>query len=757
MKNVLRRSAQALASRRSVGLLLLAILLLIRVWDPRPLEELRLRSFDFFQTTSPRDSAVRPVVIVDIDENSLSAFGQWPWPRTILADLLTRLYEWQAAAIAFDVIFPEPDRSSLNEAVKHFRDLDDDTRGRLLHLPSNDEVFAQAIGRGNVVLGQAGINAFHPRSLEKPPETAFATVGPDPSPYLIAFPYILRNLPKLEQAAVGHGLISIRTERDGMVRRVPIVMQAEDKIVPALTLDLLRVATGSSTIMIRTDESGIQSVAVPGLELPTDRNGRIWVYFGPHDKARFVSAKDVVEGNVAPEIFAGKLVLVGTSAIGLLDVKTTPVLSAMPGVEVHAQLLEAALTNSLLVAPSYAIVVEMIGALIGGVVLALLAPAASVLMLFASAALAAAAFVAASWILFSRYQMLFDATFPLIATLSVYMSMVLMGYFREQLDRRRIRSAFAQYLSPTLVEQLANSPQRLVLGGEERVITVLFSDVRGFTTIAETYKDNPHGLTTLMNRFLTPLTNAIMARNGTIDKYMGDAVMAFWNAPLDDPAHESDACHAALDMLERVDALNQEREREASTSGTRFVPIKIGIGINTGRCTVGNMGSDLRFQYTVMGDSVNLASRLEGQTKAYGLPILIGSRTAAAVAEQFALLEIDSIRVKGKTEAEVIYAIVGRADVAASPEFRSLQDHWAMLRVCYRKQDWTGALKMIDLCRCECERLGLVGLIDAYADPRVGRCIHGRDKVAAVLRDAGSRWSRSGALRRPNRLPCVVA
>jgi len=716
MKNVLRRSAQALASRRSVGLLLLAILLLIRVWDPRPLEELRLRSFDFFQTTSPRDSAVRPVVIVDIDESSLSAFGQWPWPRTILADLLTRLYEWQAAAIAFDVIFPEPDRSSLNEAVKHFRDLDDDTRGRLLHLPSNDEVFAQAIGRGNVVLGQAGINAFHPRSLEKPPETAFATVGPDPSPYLIAFPYILRNLPKLEQAAVGHGLISIRTERDGMVRRVPIVMQAEDKIVPALTLDLLRVATGSSTIMIRTDESGIQSVAVPGLELPTDRNGRIWVYFGPHDKARFVSAKDVVEGNVAPEIFAGKLVLVGTSAIGLLDVKTTPVLSAMPGVEVHAQLLEAALTNSLLVAPSYAIVVEMIGALIGGVVLALLAPAASVLMLFASAALAAGAFVAASWILFSRYQMLFDATFPLIATLSVYMSMVLMGYFREQLDRRRIRSAFAQYLSPTLVEQLANSPQRLVLGGEERVITVLFSDVRGFTTIAETYKDNPHGLTTLMNRFLTPLTNAIMARNGTIDKYMGDAVMAFWNAPLDDPAHESDACHAALDMLERVDALNQEREREASTSGTRFVPIKIGIGINTGRCTVGNMGSDLRFQYTVMGDSVNLASRLEGQTKAYGLPILIGSRTAAAVAEQFALLEIDSIRVKGKTEAEVIYAIVGRADVAASPEFRSLQDHWAMLRVCYRKQDWTGALKMIDLCHCECERLGLVGLIDAYAD-----------------------------------------
>ena len=716
MKNVLLRSAQALASRRSLGLLLLALLLLIRVWDPRPLEELRLRSFDFFQSTSPRDSTVRPVVIVDIDEASLSAFGQWPWPRTILADLLTRLYEWQAAAIAFDVIFPEPDRSSLNEAVKHFRDLDDDTRGRLLHLPSNDDLFAQAIGRGKVVLGQAGTNAVNPRSLEHPPATAVATVGPDAGTHLIAFPHILRNLPKLEQAAAGRGLISIRTERDGMVRRVPIVMQAEDEIVPALTLELLRVATGSSTILIRTDQAGIRSVAVPGLELPTDQNGRIWVYFGRHDKARYVSAKDVLEGNVAPETFAGKLVLVGTSAIGLLDVKTTPVLSAMPGVEVHAQLLEAALTNSLLVAPSYAIVVEMIAALIGGVALALLAPATSVLMLFASAALAAAAFVAASWILYSRYQMLFDATFPLIATLSVYMSMVLMGYFREQLDRRRIRSAFAQYLSPTLVEQLANSPQRLVLGGEERVITVLFSDVRGFTTIAETYKDNPHGLTTLMNRFLTPLTNVIMARNGTIDKYMGDAVMAFWNAPLDDPAHERDACHAALDMLERVDRLNQEREREAYTSGVRFVPIKIGIGINTGRCTVGNMGSDLRFQYTVMGDSVNLASRLEGQTKAYGLSILIGSRTAAAVADEFALLEIDSIRVKGKTEAEVIYAIVGRADVAESPEFKSLQEHWGMLLVCYRKQDWSGALKMIEVCRRDGERFDLAGLVDAYAD-----------------------------------------
>ena len=323
----------------------------------------------------------------------------------------------------------------------------------------------------------------------------------------------------------------------------------------------------------------------------------------------------------------------------------------MPGVEVHAQVLEAALTGSLLSAPSYAVAVEMLAALLAGIMIALLAPVASALTLFATAALTVAAFIAASWILFSRYQMLFDATFPVLATLAVYVTLVLIGYFREQVDRRRIRSAFAQYLSPSLVEQLASSPQKLVLGGEQRNMTVLFSDVRGFTTISETYKNDPQGLTTLMNRFLTPVTNAIVARNGTIDKYMGDAVMAFWNAPLDDPAHQRNACHAALDVLARVTELNRVREQEASTNGHRFVPIKMGIGINSGTCAVGNMGSDLRFQYTVMGDSVNLASRLEGQTKGYGLSIIIGAATAAAAAPEFALLEIELAAGEGQDRA----------------------------------------------------------------------------------------------------------
>ena len=240
MYKLLMILARAIATRRAFGLLLVAFLILLRVWDPRPVEELRLRSFDLYQHAKPRTSTERPVVIVDIDEASVAAFGQWPWPRTLLADLLTRLYEMECVAVGFDVVFAEPDRTSPAEAAKYFRNLDEGTRELLSHLPSNDEIFAKAIGQGRVVLGQSGTNSMNTRWPGQRPETGFATMGADPKPFLVGFPYLLRNLPELEQAAAGRGLFSILPERDGIVRRVPIVMTAEDKIVPALTLDILR-------------------------------------------------------------------------------------------------------------------------------------------------------------------------------------------------------------------------------------------------------------------------------------------------------------------------------------------------------------------------------------------------------------------------------------------------------------------------------------------------------------------------------------
>ena len=397
----------------------------------------------------------------------------------------------------------------------------------------------------------------------------------------------------------------------------------------------------------------------------------------------------MLEGRVAPERIARKLVLIGTSAVGLLDLKTTPIDPVMPGVEVHAQVLESALTRVVLSQPNYGIVVELCAAIVLGVLVIAFAPLFGPISLVAVGALFASLLVGTSWYFYWQHRLLIDFTYPLLSTTAIYLTLIFSSFVREQAQRRQIRSAFSQYLSPALVE-------KLVLGGEEREMTVMFSDVRGFTTISESYKHDPQGLTALMNRFLTPLTNAILARKGTIDKYMGDAIMAFWNAPLDDKEHQLNACEAAVDMLERIDALNKQREIEAQEGGHTYIPLNVGVGLNTGVCVVGNMGSDLRFDYSVLGDSVNLASRLEGQSKEYGFPVIVGSKTALAVKDKFAILELDFIMVKGKKEPEVIYAIAGREDTAHSGRFQRLRNLTIEMLACYRSRDWEGALEAIE-------------------------------------------------------------
>ena len=684
-------------SARALCVVLLLALLFFRVTDPLPLEELRLRTFDIFQVIKPRVAKLRPAVIVDIDEASLRKLGQWPWPRTRVADLITSLTKLGAAAIAFDVVFSEPDRLSPALAADLYRDLDEETRNKLRALPSNDQVMAEAIKQsGRVVLGETGLPTVQPLSDAQPLPVGVAAVGGDPKSFIPSFDGLLQNVPTLESAAAGRGLFTVLPERDGIVRRVPMVMQAQGKVMPSLSFETLRVATGNSTILVRMNADGIKGVALPGFEMPTDRNGQLWVHFAPHDQARYVSAVDVLEGRIPADRFSRRLVIIGTSAAGLLDLKTTPNNPAMPGVEIHAQVLESILSNSMLSQPWYAVALELAAALLLGVTIIVLAPILGpmVLLLFGVAFIAL--LVGSSWYLFTEQQLLIDFTFPLLSSLLIYLTLVFTNFVKEQAQRRQIRSAFGQYLSPTLVEQLAQSPEKLVLGGEARDMTIMFSDVRGFTTISEIYKDDPQGLTALMNSFLTPLTNAIIDRKGTIDKYMGDAIMAFWNAPLYDPTHELNACEAALDMLERVERLNREREAAAKASGTLFIPINIGVGINTGRCVVGNMGSDLRFDYSVLGDSVNLASRLEGQCKSYGLPIIIGSRTANAAKDRFALLELDFIAVKGKKEPEVVYSIVGRDDLANSGRFQRWRELNMNMLSRYRSRDWAGALAAVE-------------------------------------------------------------
>jgi adenylate cyclase len=699
---------------RLVCLALLIGAAALRIADFAPIEELRVRTFDTFQRIDPRVKTARPVTIVDIDEKSLAKFGQWPWPRTRIADMIVNLTQLGAVVIAFDVVFAEPDRLNPDAAAETMRYLDEATRSKLRALPSNDQIFADAARRSRVVLGETGLAQVMTELDSTLPVTGFAMLGEDPEPFMFDFPGLLRNVHVLEVAAAGRGLITINPERDGIIRRVPMMLRAQGTTMPSLSFEILRVLSSSPTILIKSDRAGIKSVGVRGLELPTNRNGQLWVHYAHNDPSIYVSAADVLDGSVAPDKIARKLVLIGTSAVGLSDIKTTPVSAAMPGVEIHAQVLEAALTKSLLAQPPYGPLLEFGAALILGILVIAFAPKFGPVTLVVVGALFATLLVGTSWYYYTQHRLLIDFTYPLMSTTAIYLTLIFSSFVREQAQRRQIRSAFGQYLSPALVEQLAQSPEKLKLGGEEREMTIMFSDVRGFTTISESYKHDPQGLTALMNRFLTPLTDAILARKGTIDKYMGDAIMAFWNAPLDDNQHQINACNAALDMLEKIDALNKEREIEAQHGGHVYIPINVGVGLNTGVCVVGNMGSNLRFDYSVLGDSVNLASRLEGQSKEYGFPIIAGSKTALAAKDKFAILELDFIMVKGKKEPEVIYAIAGRQDVAHSGRFQRLRNLTIEMLACYRSRDWEGALVAIERGRTTDEALSLKLLYDLY-------------------------------------------
>jgi adenylate cyclase len=688
----------------------------LRIADFAPVEELRVRTFDFYQRFDPRVKTARPVTIVDIDEASLSKYGQWPWPRTRLADMVINLANLGAAAIAFDVVFAEPDRLNPDILADTMRYLDELTRSRLRGLPSNDQVLADSLRRTRAVLGETGLDAVVSALDKDLPFTGFATLGDQAGaePRFFEFPGLLRNVPVLEKVAAGRGLLTIVPERDGIVRRVPMMLRAQGNMMPTLSLEMLRVISGTSTILAKYDQNGVKSVAVRGLEIPTDKNGQLWVHFARHDPSIYVSATSVLDGSAPLDKIKGKLILIGTSAVALNDLKTTPVSTVMPGVEIHAQVLEAALTHAVLAQPNYGLGIELLGAMILGTLVIIFAPSLGPVTLVIVGALLASVLFGASWYFYQAHRLLIDFTYPLLSTTAIYLTLIFASFVREQAQRRQIRSAFGQYISPALVEQLAHSPEKLKLGGEEREMTIMFSDVRGFTSISESYKHDPQGLTALMNRFLTPLTDAILARKGTIDKYMGDAIMAFWNAPLDDNEHQINACNAALDMLEKIDVLNKEREIEAEHGGHVYIPINVGVGLNTGVCVVGNMGSNLRFDYSVLGDSVNLASRLEGQSKEYGFPIIAGSRTALAAKDKFAILELDFIMVKGKKEPEVIYAIAGREDVAQSGRFQNLRNLTIEMLASYRSRDWEGALASIERGRRTDQAGRLASLYDLY-------------------------------------------
>ena len=741
---------------RLIGYSMLAIFVALKWTNPYPVDFLKLKVFDYYHQMKPRpipELKDKPVMIIDIDEASLTKIGQWPWPRTKVAELIEKTRNYGASLIAFDMVFAEEDRLNPQNIAGSLYGIDEDTRSKIMALRSNDSVLSSEINKFPVVLGQAGRNQqvmgqkstkpLKKRVMEKRKRGAL-----DARTFLPRFPYMTKNIPALEKGKIfkkygGVGLFNVIPDRDGMIRKVPaffvhdfcdemgITERKKKKkcqiIYPGMGPEMLRVntyltskkRTPRSSMIVTTDMAGVKEVRVDKkLKIRTDKNGLIWPYFSEMDSAKYIPAIDILEGTATPDLLKGKMTIVGTSAVGLKDIKAVPTEPLMPGVEVHAQVVENAVQGSYLERPGYFDVAEAVFIFLIGLILVILIPwigAKWTAIVFVSAVVFAGGY---SWHLFANERILLDASAAILTLTSIYMVLTYTSYAREEAQKKQTRAAFSKYLSPDMVSRVAENPDELVLGGEERDLTLLFCDVRGFTPISELF--DPQGLTALINKLLTPLTNQIMAREGTVDKYMGDCIMAFWNAPLDDPNHEKNACLSALAMLAEMDPLNERLEQEAEEEGRPHLPLKVGLGLNSGPCVVGNMGSDQRFDYSVLGDTVNLAARLEGQSKGYGVRIVLGPNTVEKVSE-LAILELDLIKVKGKTEAVQIFALFGDEEMVQTDFFQDLKAKHDNLLVLYKAQKWDEGLAAAKDCRAFAQDAPFE--IDGFYELYETRCI----------------------------------
>jgi adenylate cyclase len=675
MRAILTRLLHIARRRRylaiwSAGLVVIALVIAAAYSPFSPLDRLNALVFDTYQKIKPRESTQSAVAVVDIDDESIRQLGQWPWSRTVLAAVIDRLAAQGAAAIGLDIILSEPDRTSPALAVAQL-----ENQGFQITYPDSasdldhDRILAASFARAPVV---AGLVLAEGTTTPPPPSKAgFAFAGENPSAYLPSFPGAVRNLAILDEASPGLGVFSFPRQEDGVVRQIPLISRQGDNLYPALSIESLRIAQGASSLVIKstgasgefdTGQPGMTALKVGEFEVPTGADGRIWVYYTAERASPLIPVHRLL-GEPDPELASqieGRIVLVGTSAVGLRDLVATPLSAGFPGVLVHAAIIDQIVTQKFLTRPDWAIGFEIVVAIgLGLLVLAFL-PWLSTFTNVVVAAGALAISVGVGWLAFTGYDLLLSPILPAQTCLLAYGVGSGVRLLLSESEGRYIRSAFGHYLSPAMVEQLVENPDALVLGGENRELTILFCDIRSFTTISESME--PTELTVFLNNFLTPMTNVLMESGATIDKYIGDAIMAFWNAPLDIPNHRQRACESVLKMLGALEALNQTLER----------PVRIGIGLNTGICCVGNLGSRQRFDYSAIGDSVNVGSRIEGLTKQYGVSNLIAESTARNV-EGLAMLEIDKVMVVGRDEATLVYMLLGGQERAQDEAFLDLK------------------------------------------------------------------------------------
>jgi adenylate cyclase len=718
------------AGLRWPGAVALLVVLLAQIMGIPALTQAGMLIFDSYLRSEPRPYEPAPVKVVDIDEESIRRYGQWPWPRTEFALLIRKLGEAGASVIALDIVFSEPDRTSPARIAEHLRRLDGESAAvsALAGLPDNDAQLARTMAEYPVVNGFFLTN--DPLRQRARPKAGFAFSGTAPEDGVPNYRNAILPLSALDEAATGGGTLTLSGDRDGIVRKAPLVLRQGEQFLPALSLEALRVAQGAGAVMVKTsDGSGtlggagrsteIVSIKVGAFEVPTTPAGELWLHYTRPHSERTVPAWQVLSDALSPdqlaELFAGRIVFVGAGATGLRDLVSTPIADRELGVMVHAQAAEQMILGKFLSRPDWAPGLERALILVLGLVLLALLPRLGAVKGAALGLVLAAAALGGSWYAFHGYRFLIDPTYPILAILAVYLTQTVLTYYREERRRSYIHQAFDRYLSPELVKRIASDPRQLELGGEERQMTVLFCDVRNFSRISEQME--PQAIIRFLIALLTPMCDILLARRATIDKFIGDAILAFWNAPLDDPQQYENAARSALEMVARLDRLNAEMAAQSDQPWPDQV--KIGIGLNAGPCCVGNMGSAQRLSYSLIGDTVNLASRIEGLTKYYGVQIALGSALQREI-PNFATLPLDLVRVVGRAAPEEISVLVGDDQVSADPAFQQFSaSHRAMIAA-YRAMDWDTALAQLDAGAKGARDFGLERVHTLYRERIVG-------------------------------------
>ena len=597
----------------TLAFITLAVLMAWGLKDPFVKETARLKSFDLIQKYDTPTMS-EDVVIVEIDEKSIEQYGQWPWKRSVLAEVIWKLREAGAGIIVLPILFSEEDRLG------------------------GDMDLAQALVQNGVVIAQAGTTQTNKNAVPR----GVAKIG-DPLPWLFEWPGMLGPIPLLGDNVDGVGVVNTTPEIDGVVRRLPLLMRVGEEVYPSVALEVIRVAVGDPSYQVKAGEGGVIALRVPKFKtIKTDQYARIWLRWNKEFET--ISITDDF-GSVA-----GKTVIIGNTAEGISTIIATPN-GEQYSHTAMAVSLQTVINGENIVRLDTATFLEYVAAGVLAIIIILLAGFAPYWLVGAVLLTVWSGTAYGAYFYFVKHLQLWDASWIILVTTITGFHAVFNRFVKEFSLKQQIKKQFEHYLAPAMVKKLQKDPSLLKLGGETRIMTFMFSDIRGFTPISEKYKGNPEGLTKLINRFLTRMTDIIIKNGGTIDKFMGDCIMAFWNAPIDDPEHEENAVQAAIEMQEELKLLNAELTKE------NLPNINIGIGINTGEALVGNMGSNQRFDYSVIGDAVNLASRLESSSKTLGKTLIIGEETVKAAKLNYDFDYVDKITVKGKTEEIKVYTV----------------------------------------------------------------------------------------------------